>query len=220
MKAAGAPELTHIKVAGQTRAAFLLRGVLAAGAVYGAGVVRPFVGRALAQTIPSDIDILNFALSLEYLEAEFYERSLKEVPGLSGANRRLAGELYANESEHVSALNAVIKQMGGTPVGKPEFMFPTVFNSERLFLKTANTLEDTGVSAYNGAGPLLRSKEILAAAGTIVQIEGRHAALVRVARGKDPAPNPFDKPSPPVDVLATGRPFFVKTPQVAKKFLP
>jgi hypothetical protein len=77
---------------------------------------------------------------------------------------------------------------------------------EKSFLKLAQTLEDTGVSAYNGAGPSITSKEVLAAAGSIVQIEARHAAVIRQLRGNVPAPDAFDASLDTNQVLAAVKP--------------
>jgi hypothetical protein len=79
-----------------------------------------------------------------------------------------------------------------------------VFTSEWRFLTLAQTLEDTGVSAYNGAAPRIRSGEVLAAAGGI---EARHAALIRLARGEDPAPAAFDAALDQQNVLDAVKPF-------------
>ncbi len=192
------PELATIEVADMTRASFLLRSSLAAGAVFGAGAVSPFVRQALAQG--GDLDIVNFALTLEYLETEYYEQALKQTK-LSSDVRKLAQQLAEDEAAHVDALTAAVKDAGGTPAKKPKFGFGGAFANESSFLKVANVLEDTGVSAYNGAGPGLKSKDILAAAGSIVQIEARHAALIRLERGKAPAPLAFDKASTKDEVL-------------------
>ena len=192
------PELAEIEVADMTRASFLLRSSLAAGAVFGAGAVSPFVRQALAAG--GDLDIVNFALTLEYLETAFYEGALKQTK-LSSDVRKLAKQLADDEAAHVDALTAAVKGAGGTPAKKPRFGFGGAFASEASFLKVANVLEDTGVSAYNGAGPELQSKDILGAAGSIVQVEARHAALIRLARGKAPAPLAFDKPSTKAEVL-------------------
>jgi len=201
------PELAHIQVQGLTRSAFLVRGALAAGAVYGAGAVTPFVGQALAQGGGGDVDILNFALTLEYLEGAFYKQAVTKVKGLSGDTLKLAKELRDNEAEHVAALTKAIKGAGGKPVTAPKVDFGGAFASTEAFLKTANTFEDTGVSAYNGAGPMLKNKDYLAAAGSIVQIEARHAALTRRARGKSPAPDAFDKTLSMQEVLTAVKPF-------------
>ncbi len=81
---------------------------------------------------------------------------------------------------------------------------------QRSFLKLAQTLEDTGVSAYNGAGPSIKSKDVLAAAGSIVQIEARHAAVIRLLRGQQPAPNAFDPALTKEQVLTAVTPLIAK----------
>jgi len=185
------PELSAIDVEGHTRGAFLTRATLAASAVVGAAALGPFVEAALAEA-KGDIDILQFALTLEHLEAAFYAQALKTAP-LSEEVRTLARELGAHEATHVKALTATIRKLGGAPHPAPGLRFGGAFASEQAFLRTASMLEETGVSAYNGAAPRIRSKEILAAAGSIVQVEARHAALIRLQRGKPPAPGSFDR---------------------------
>ena len=201
------PELAAIEITGMTRQSFMLRGALTAGAVYGLGTVGPFVSSAVAQQGDGDVDILNFALTLEYLEAAFYARALRRVPGLSGGVKSLATEIRDNENEHVAALTATIKQLGGTPVKAPGVDFDDAFKSQRSFLKLAQTFEDTGVSAYNGAAPAIQSKEVLAAAGSIVQIEARHAAAIRLLNGKQPAAGAFDPALEMQEVLDAVKPF-------------
>jgi len=198
-----APELEGVEIHGISRGAFILRGALAAGAVYGAGAVTPFVSQAMAQSGGGDVDILNFALTLEYLEADFYNSTGKKV-GLSGDAKKYAKEFGDAEQQHVDALTATIKKLGGTPAPKPKFAFPV--KDEKSFLKLAQTLEDTGVSAYNGAGPSIQSKDVLSAAGTIVQIEARHASVIRLLNGKAPAPDAFDKPLTKDQVLKLAGP--------------
>jgi hypothetical protein len=198
------PELAACEVHGMTRSAFILRGALAAGAFYGTSSVAPFVSQALAETGGGDAEILNFALTLEYLEADFYNVKGKTV-GLSGQARRYAREFGAEEAAHVSALTAAVKQLGGKPVAKPTFVFPAT--SEKSFLALASVLENTGVGAYNGAAPSLKSKQVLASAGSIVQIEARHAAAIDLLIGKSPTPNEgFDKPLTKATVLGAVKP--------------
>ena len=201
------PELAVVEVEDMDRSAFLLKGALAAGALYGAAAVSPFVRRAFAQGSSGDVDILNFALTLEYLEAAFYEQAQAEVKGLSGESAELAKLLFEHEAEHVDALSATISDLGGKPVKAPKVDFGDAFASEESFLATAITFEDTGVSAYNGAAPMIESKELLATAGSIVQIEGRHAAAVRFAAGESPAPNAFDPTMSEDEVLKAVEPF-------------
>jgi hypothetical protein len=199
------PELAGCEVHGMTRAAFLLRGALAAGAAYGTSAVAPFVSGALAASDASgDVDILNFALTLEYLEADFYNVKGKQV-GLSGEAKQYATQFGAEEAAHVSALSAAIRELGGKPVAKPKFVFPAT--SESSFLKLASVLENTGVGAYNGAGPSLKSKKVLGAAGGIVQVEARHAAAIDLLLGNSPTPNGgFDVPLTKDQVLAKAGP--------------
>ncbi len=202
-----APELATIKVHGMTRESFLMRSTLAAGAAYGAMSATGLISAALAESGGGDVDILNYALTLEYLETEFYVQAAKQVKGLSKYESDLTKELRDNEAEHVDALAATIKQLGGKAVAKPTFAFGGAFASRAAYLKTANVLEDTGVSAYNGAAPLIESVDVLAAAGGIVQIEARHAAMIRLVRNKPPAPLAFDKASDMDEILAAVKPF-------------
>ncbi|HVL30632.1 MAG TPA: ferritin-like domain-containing protein [Solirubrobacteraceae bacterium] len=202
-----APELATIEVHGITREAFLLRATLAAGAAYGAMSATPYISRALAQDGNGDVDVLNYALTLEHLEADFYTMAVKQVRGLGGEEKKLAQKLRDDENAHVDALTATIKDLGGKPAAKPTFDFGGAFADRATFLKTANTLEDTGVSAYNGAAPQISSVEVLAAAGGIVQVEARHAGLIRLVRNRPPAPLAFDKASEMKAVLEAVKPF-------------
>jgi rubrerythrin len=202
-----APELAAIDVEGHTRQAFIMRGAVAAGSVYGLAAVGPFVRQAMAQEGGGDVEILNFALTLEYLEAAFYEEALQKTGGLSSESRELATTLQENEAEHVDALTATIGELGGKPVAAPKVDFGKAFASEKSFLELAQTLEDTGVSAYNGAAPQIKSKEVLAAAGGIVQVEARHAAAIRLLRDENPSPEAFDKTLSTDEVLKAVQPF-------------
>lgn len=196
------PELAAVEIHGMTRSAFMLKGALAAGAVYGASTVAPFVSSAMAQGM-GDVDIVNFALTLEYLETDFYTKALKLR--LSSDVMKLAKLIQGDETQHVDALSATVKELGGTPAKKPTFSFPD--SSEASFLKLAQVLEDTGVSAYNGAAPSIQSKKVLGAAGSIVQVEARHASAIRLLNKSEPAPDAFDKIKTKDEVLAAVKPF-------------
>jgi hypothetical protein len=202
-----APELAAIDIQGVSRQSFIMRGAIAAGSVYGLATVGPFVREALAQDGGGDVDILNFALTLEYLEAAFYTQGLKQVQGLSGGAKSLATEIRDNETEHVAALMKTIKDLGGTPVKAPGVDFGNAFSSQKAFLKLAQTFEDTGVSAYNGAAPMIESTDVLAAAGSIVQIEARHAAAIRLMNGQPITDGAFDKSLEMQAVLDAVKPF-------------
>ncbi len=202
------PELAGVNIDEDSedlsRSEVILKGALAAGAVYGALAVGPYVRRALGAMGGGDVAIVNFALTLEYLEAKFYEEAKSRVRG-SSELRSLIDLLAKDEQQHVEALAATVKQLGGKPVAEPKFQFD--YSGTSGFLKLAQTFEDTGVSAYNGAGPAIKSKEVLAAAGGIVQVEARHAAAIRLQNKEEPAPAAFDEPLDEKQVLKAVEPF-------------
>jgi rubrerythrin len=200
----GSP-LEAVEISGITRSSFILRGAVAAGSVYGAGMVGPFVRQAFAQGDMGDIDILNFALTLEYLEAAFYQEGAK-IDDLSEEAVTLVETFGDEEQQHVDALTKTITDLGGKPVKAPGVDFGDL-STEDKFIKLAITFEDTGVSAYNGAAPEIKSKEVLAAAGSIVQIEARHAAAIRLLAKEDPAPDAFDETLNMKQVLKAVQPF-------------
>lgn len=202
------PELAGVRIADDSedlsRSEVILKGALAAGAVYGTLMVGPFVRRALAMSGGSDVDVLNFALTLEYLESTFYKEAQTRAKP-SGELKSLVGMLAGDEQQHVEALTATIKQLGGKPVKEPKFDFS--YGDTAGFLKLAQTFEDTGVSAYNGAAPAIKSKEVLGAAGSIVQVEARHAAAIRLQNKEEPAPEAFDPALDEAQVLKAVEPF-------------
>ena len=202
---AASPELEAVQIHGMTRSAFILRGAVAAGGVYGAGMVTPFVRQAFAQGDMGDLDILNFALTLEYLEAAFYKQAAM-IKGLSSEASKAVETFGNQEQQHVDALTKTITDLGGKPVAAPMVDFGKL-GSQSDFLKLAVAFEDTGVSAYNGAAPSIKSKEVLAAAGSIVQIEARHAAAIRLLAKQDPSPDAFDPTLDMKQVLKAVKPY-------------
>ena len=206
-------ELAHPELAGVTvdedstdlsRSEVILKGALAAGAVYGTFMVGPYVRKALAMSGGSDVDILNFALTLEYLESSFYKEA-KSRAKASGELKSLVNLLAKDEQQHVEALEGTIKKLGGKPVAEPKFDFPS--NGTAGFLKLAQTFEDTGVSAYNGAAPSIKSRAVLGSAGAIVQVEARHAAAIRLQNKAEPSPDAFDPSLEEAQVLEAVEPF-------------
>jgi serine-rich repeat adhesion-like glycoprotein len=201
------PELADVQIEDSgdlSRSEVILKGALAAGAVYGAAMVGPFVRQALAMSGGGDVGILNFALTLEYLESTFYKEA-KTRAKASGDLKSLIDLVARDEEEHVGALTETIKKLGGKPVAEPKFDFP--YRGTKEFLQLAQTFEDTGVSAYNGAAPQIKSKEVLAAAGSIVQVEARHAAAIRLQNGQEPSPLAFDPSLDEAKVLKAVEPF-------------
>ena len=199
--------LAGVEVHGVTRQAFMLRGMLAATAAYGAAAAGPFVARALAQDAgTSDQSIAQFALTLEVLEATYYREAVKKAK-LSGEVLAVAKDIRDNEIEHVDILTDLVEQLGGRPRTSLKLDFGDALNDSKSFLRLAQTFEDTGVSAYNGAAPNIQSPDVLEAAGQIVQIEARHAAMIRFLNDQDIAPGAFDRTRTEKQVLAAVDPY-------------
>jgi Ferritin-like domain len=203
----GEPGLGGIRVGGLTRGSFILRGALAAAAMYGAGAATPFVRDALAQSDASDSAILDFALRLEILEAKFYDEALVKVPDMSSALRHVIQDVRDHEHQHASTINETILQLGISTSQPPKIDFGDAFTDQARFLAVAKGLEDTGVAAYNGATPKLFAATIVALVGTIVQVEARHAALIRDFLGEPIADGAFDKPLDESQVTQRVKPF-------------
>jgi hypothetical protein len=172
-----------------SRAEMLKTAVVGGGALMVGGVaIAGLPGLATAAPSRSqDVAILNFALTLEYLEAEFYTRAVRGG-ALSGELLRFARVVGGHERAHVSFLRA---QLGSRAVARPRFDFRGTTDSPARFGPTAVALEDTGVAAYNGQGPNLTTA-VLPAAASIVSVEARHAAWIRNILRRNPAPEAFE----------------------------
>jgi len=133
----------------------------------------------------SDLAIVNYALTLEYLEAEFYKEVLASGQVKDPKVGELAKAIYHNEVEHVDALTATVKKLGGTPAKKPKTKFQGVISKgPKTILETAATVENLGAAAYLGQAGNIKSKEILAAALAIHTVEARHAAALNQLVGR------------------------------------
>ena len=188
-------------VSGDTRAAFLRKSVIAGGGLVGGGIALAAFPREARAATKGDVAILNFALTLEFLEASFYYYSVI-LGALSGPAKTMARVIYQHEQAHVNFLR---KALGSAAVKKPKFNFQGTVEDQDLFLSTAQLLEDTGVGAYAGAAPSVKDDAILAAAVSVHSVEARHAAWVRHMLSNPPAPVAFDKPIKGADVLAAVR---------------
>jgi ferritin-like protein len=197
-------ELFEQTAAASTRAAFLKRAAVFGGGVMAASALPATAFAASGKS--GDIAILNFALTLEYLEATFYATAAAKAP-LAGEAKVFARTVAEHEAQHVGALEATVSKLGGRPVAKPSFDFGSAFSSQSAFLAASTALEETGVSAYNGAGPMIQSKDLLATAGSIVQVEGRHAGAIRYLAGMQPVVGAFDTTLDMDKVLAAVKPF-------------
>jgi rubrerythrin len=160
-----------------------------------------------AQFGKGDIGILNYALTLEYLETAFYADVVKS--GLfKGAELAAIKKFGAEEAQHVSALTAAVKQLGGKPAPKPKTEFP--LKSAKSVLELAGTVENLGAAAYLGQAANIRSPEVLASALAIHSVEGRHAAAVNTLLGDSITPDgAFAKPADAKTVLKSVEPFIV-----------
>ena len=132
-----------------------------------------------------DLDILNYALTLEYLETDFYNQVVDSGQIKDQAIADLATTFGQQEQEHVDALKSTIEQMGGTPAEVPQTDFEKVLNGgPEEILSTAANVENLGAAAYLGAAPMIQSPELLAAALSIHTVEARHAAALNEAAGR------------------------------------
>jgi hypothetical protein len=160
---------------------------------------------ANAPFFKNDLEVLNYALTLEHLENVFYKQVLASGK-LQGSAAKYAAIIGAHEQAHVDALMAAIKGAGGTPVmERRSYNFGVLgdMNTAAGILKIAQALEWTGVKAYDGAAREISDKTLLATAGSIVQVEARHYAAINalIDPNANPAPRAFEELLRPEDVL-------------------
>ncbi len=154
-----------------------------------------------------DLGIVNYALTLEYLETAFYNDVAKS--GLfKGDDLALIKHIGETEQQHVDALTATAKKLGGPAAKAPKAEFP--LEDPTAVLKLAATVENLGAAAYLGQAANIESPEILAAALSIHSVEGRHAAALNVLTGQEPTPDgAFAQPADMQEVLDAVQPFLV-----------
>jgi Ferritin-like domain len=223
-------------VAGEGARLSSRRRFLGGGAVLAGGgalalvaVGAPGRQRAAAQDFTDDLDVLNYALTLEHLEHAFYRDGLEEFdeddfaalfpdgeevaataeddatpeavggPGQAAAVRAALEEVRDHEAAHVEALTEAITQLGGTPVAEGEYDFG--YDDLEGFLEVAQALENTGVAAYAGAAPAIADPTLLATALGIHSVEARHAAYLNLQNGDSPFPEAFDEALTRAEVL-------------------
>jgi len=155
-----------------------------------------------------DIDIVNYALTLEFLEADFYQQVI-DSGEVTGPAAEVAKFIGANEQEHVAALMATVEDLGGTPVQAPQTNFEDVLaGGQKMILATAASVENLGAAAYLGQAGNIENMDILAAALSIHTNEARHAAVLNQVTGKSIVPDgAFAKPATMEQVLKTVKPF-------------
>jgi len=158
-------------------------------------------GRTRAGIPNSDFQILNYALTLEHLEATFYRTASRPSDAQIA---RYIDVVAANEKTHVDALTTVIQNAGGTPVQEAKYKFPP------FSLPFAVILENTGVHAYLGAAPLVKSSALLLTAASIVTVEARHAAAWMTLNKQNPTLGAFDTGLSMTAVVNAVTPLFAK----------
>ena len=184
-------------------------GVLAL-AVAGAPSGREFALTS-AQDFADDLEILNYALTLERLEYAFYRDGLTTLDREAFAEARRPKEVFPNleairdhEHAHVDALVALVRDLGGEPVEETTFDFP--YTDVDDFIALAAAIENTGVAAYADAAAQIQDKDLLATVLGIYSVEARHSAYLNARAGKSPFPEAFDEPKPKDEVLpSTGQ---------------
>lgn len=168
----------------------------------------------------SDVDILQFALTAEHLESEFYKQGFAKFPagdfqalGLTDSQIKSLMGVGQTEATHVTTLQGAIAGAGAKPVEPCQYNFDAALADAKTMVATARVLEAVGVSAYLGAAPLVNSSDVLTAAATIVTVEARHQAFIRVASAAEPVPAAFDTPLQPRAVFTLAAQFIKSCPE-------
>jgi hypothetical protein len=173
------------EVSGDTRLSFMKKAGIGAGAAMSGGAVLSALapgafasgqkGRPPAKFGKGDIGILNYALTLEYLEAAFYNGATAAKLALTPQAAAFLSVVTTDENAHVKFLK---KALGSKAAKEPKFDFAGANTSIETFMKTAQVLENTGVHAYLGQVLNIKNPAYVAAAGSILTIEARHASVI------------------------------------------
>jgi len=165
----------------------------------------------------TDIDILQFALTLEHLEATFYSQGFSKfqqsdftAAGLTATQVTELMTVGGTEATHVTQLTAAISAAGASPVQQCTYNFP--LDTVQDMITTARVLEAVGIAAYLGAAPQVKTAPVLAAAAEIVTVEARHQTFIRTATNAIAVPNAFDSPLSPRAVFTLAAPFITSCP--------
>jgi hypothetical protein len=198
-----------------TRRSFLATAGVGAGAALLGGLA--LVDAASAKT-NDDVSILNYALTLEYVQATFYTEA-EHMGALKGVAARAAAQIGSVERAHVQALRSAL---GSKAVARPSFDFGNTVTDGDAFLRTAVAFEDLATAAYKGQLPNLQAQAYLAAALSIHSVEARHAAWIRYLAAQTPAANAVDLPisRPEAEKIVASTGFIVAAPATASRRSP
>ena len=170
-----------------------------------------------------DVAILNYALTLEYLEARFYQQGLDTIGEDALCNCDALSEdsylqeqayeelrtIQEHEESHVETLVSTIEDLGGTPIEEPAFDFGLAVEYPMAFLGTAAQLESIGVSAYAGAAPYIENEDLIPTALGIHSVEARHASFLQSLNARTGFPDVVDQPRTRAEVLELAGGFIV-----------
>ena len=180
----------------------------------GSPAFRALEAAAAQAEFGSDIDVLNYALTLEHLEATFYRQGNEQFSASDFTDAGYAEQAYEyfiligdHEAAHVDTLVQTISGLGGEPVQEAEYDFG--YNDVAGYVGVAQALENTGVAAYTGAAASISDDGLLTAALTIHGVEARHAAYLNNLLGQVPFPEAFETPLSRDEVLAIAGPFII-----------
>ncbi|KAI9805014.1 MAG: hypothetical protein M1833_006317 [Piccolia ochrophora] len=164
-----------------------------------------------------DTDILNYALTLEHLEATFYRQGLQNFTveqfieaGFDETFFTNIQTISSDEQTHVDFITKALTDLGIAPVKECTYSFPVT--DVKSFVTVSSILEGVGTSAYLGAAASIMSKDVLTQAGSILTVEARHSSLLRLALDQNPVAQPFDAPLSLNEVFTLAKPFIAACP--------
>jgi hypothetical protein len=200
---------------GHTRADFLRKAALGSAGMLAVLAAPP---SASAATSATDLDILNFGLRFERLQASFYTEaeSMGTVGKMAARKQQWARTLGAHERAHVRIIKKVLGDRAGP---RPFFDFQGVTETEDSFTRTAVALEDLTVALLTGITPRMHDRALVAALFGLLTTEARHAAWARSIVRTSPAANAFDDPRSldRVGALVDRTHFIVSSPRVRRQ---